>query len=181
MNLKQFAESRNLQLTKLKKLCNEILGNIPASLTDEQIAKIDAHLLSAVKALNTEEDTAGAIAPVDSASIEQQSPTEVDQKVIEIVGIKELKENLLLYLKKAKERLELEKFKAESLIFQAEQHYYNDLANHQKKAQNESLQRMQRNTDVWHSEGIKNLRPTDNSEELDLHNELLQLMETFGL
>lgn len=183
MNLKQFAESRNIQLTKLKKLCNEILGTIPASLTDEQIVQIDAHLLSAAKALNpsTEEDTAGAIAPLGNTGIEQQPPTEIDQKVIDIIGVKELKENLLLYLKKAKERLELEKFKAESLIFQAEQHYYNDLANHQNKAQNESLQRMQRNTDVWHSEGLKNLRSTDNSEELDLHNELLELMESFGL
>lgn len=183
MILKQFAESRNITLPKLKKLCNEVLGVVPALLTKDQINKLDEYLLSAAKALkpSTDENIGSAIAPLESAEIEETTPTEVDQKVIEIIGVKELKENLVLYLRKAKERLELEKFKAESVIFQAEQRYYADLANHQQKTQNESLSRMQRNTAVWNSGELKQLSPSDNQNDIDLHNELLELMESFGL
>lgn len=183
MELKQFAESRSITLTKVKKLCNEILGTVPASLTEEQITQLDTHLLSAAKALNPalEENTESAIAPLESAGIQPNEPTEIDQKVINIIGVKELKTNLLLYLQQAKSRLQVEKFKAESLIFQAEQRFYSDLANHQKTTQDDSLRRMTLNSNVWNSSGMKQLKPEEDSEELDLHNELLELMESFGI
>lgn len=183
MELKQFAESRNISLTKVKKLCNEILGTVPASLTEEQITQLDTHLLAAAKALTPvlEENTESAIAPLESGEIQPTQPTEIDQKVINIIGVKELKTNLLLYLQQAKSRLQVEKFKAESLIFQAEQRFYSDLANHQKTAQDESLRRMEFNSNIWNSSGIKQLKPEGDSEDLDLHNELLDLMESFGI
>lgn len=122
-----------------------------------------------------------AIAPSESGEIEITQPTEIDQKVIEIIGVKELKNNLLLYLQQAKERLQVEKFKAESLIFQAEQRFYSDLAKHQKTTQDDSLRRMQLNSQIWNSEGLKQLTPGEDSEDLSLHNELLKLMESFGI
>lgn len=183
MELKQFAESRSTTLTKIKKLCSEIIGTVPASLTEEQIIQLDVHLLSAAKALNPapERNTESAIAPIDSAEMQRSEPTEIDQKVIEIIGVKELKSNLLLYLQQAKSRLKVEKFKAESLIFQAEQRFYSDLANHQKTTQDDSLRRMTLNSNVWNSEGLKQLKPGEDSEELNLHSELLELMESFGI
>lgn len=177
MILKQFAESRSITLTKVKKLCAEVLGTVPALLTKEQINKLDAHLLSAAKSL----EPAHAIAPSEVGEIELTQSSEIDQKIIEIIGVKELKNNLLLYLQQAKERLQVEKFKAESLIFQAEQRFYNDLANHQKTTQDDSLRRMKLNSNVWNSEGLKQLAPGENSEDLSLHNELLELMESFGI
>ncbi|QFS52887.1 hypothetical protein [Nostoc sphaeroides] len=183
MILKQFADSRSITLTKLKKLCSELLGTVPALLTKDQIAKLDAHLLSAAKALNPviEGNSESAIAPLESADIQQTEPTEIDQKVIEIIGVRELKANLLLYLQQAKSRLQVEKFKAESLIFQAEQRFYSDLANHQKTTQDDSLRRMELNSNLWHSEGLKQLSAGTESEDLNLHNELLELMESFGI
>ena len=183
MILKQFAESRSITLTKLKKLCAEILGTVPALLTKEQINQLDVHLLSAAKSLQPaqEEEKMQAIAPSEIGEIELSEPTEIDQKVIEIIGVKELKNNLFLYLQQAKSRLKTEKFKAESLIFQAEQRFYSDLANHQKTTQDDSLRRMKLNSNVWNSEGLKQLTPGEDSEDLTLHNELLELMESFGI
>lgn len=183
MILKQFAESRSITLTKLKKLCAEILGAVPALLTKEQINQLDVHLLSAAKSLQPaqEEEKINAIAPSESREIELSQPSEIDQKVIEIIGVKELKNNLLLYLQQAKSRLQVEKFKAESLIFQTEQRFYSDLANHQKTTQDDSLRRMTLNSNVWNSEGLKQLTPGEDSEDLSLHSELLELMESFGI
>lgn len=183
MILKQFADSRSITLTKLKKLCAEVLGTVPALLTKQQIEQLDLHLLSAAKSLQPaqEEEKINAIAPSESGEIERIEPSEIDQKVIEIIGIKELKNNLLLYLQRAKSRLKTEKFKADSLIFQAEQKFYSDLANHQKTEQDESLRRMRLNSQIWNSEGLKQLAPGEDSEDLSLHNELLELMESFGI
>ena len=183
MILKQFAESRSITLTKVKKLCAEILGTVPALLTKEQINKLDAHLLSAARALEPaqEEDKMHAFAPSESGELQLSEPSEIDQKVIEIIGVKELKNNLLLYLQQAKERLKVEKFKAESLIFQAEQRFYSDLANHQKTTQDDSLRRMKLNSNIWNSEGLKQLNSGEDSEDLSLHGELLELMESFGI
>ena len=180
MKLKEFAESKNISLTKAKKLCNEILNTIPSSLTEDQISLLDAHLMSAAKALNssTEEKIDEKESLIAPSGLTTHSPTEIDQKVINIVGIRTLKELLIQYLSAAKSQLEAEKFKADSLVFQAEQTFYNDLANYQKNAHQESLNRMAKTSQIWNSEGLKN---DDNEDELDLNKELFELMESFGL
>jgi len=44
MELTQFSESRSLSLAKVKKLCTDLFGNIPATLSDEQISQLDTKL-----------------------------------------------------------------------------------------------------------------------------------------
>jgi hypothetical protein len=47
MTLQQFAKQRNLKIKQVRELCTEVLGSIPDTLTDENIAAIDNALFNA--------------------------------------------------------------------------------------------------------------------------------------
>lgn len=92
MTLQQFAELRKLSVTKLKKICKNILGSTPENLTDEQIQALDAHLSASAQALLPQSEIPEEIA----TTIETIPEKSIDQ-VIEVVGVSILKKNASLY------------------------------------------------------------------------------------
>lgn len=176
MNIKEFANSRNITQTKTRELIKEVLNpdEMPKDLTDEQVAKLDQELGKAVATLPS---ASNELAKSDLADI---SPSPHTSQVIEILGIQNLKENLVLFLRNASAALSADKSRAETLAFQMEQRYYNDLANHQITSQQETLGRINRNSLIFSSEGFKTLQAGETlNNELD--QELEQLLGAFGL
>lgn len=173
MNIKNYAASHDLTIKKTRDLCNEVLGNIPTDLVDADIVKLDQALASA----------ANSLALADSADFQalaNSQLSQVDHAVVEIVGVKVLQKNLLLYLQTAKRHLETEKFNIDSLSFQVEQKFYSELSVYQQSTNNSSLARMQRNANIWSFQGVKSLSGND-SEESELLESLENLMSEFAL
>ena len=143
MNIKNYAASHKLTIAKTRDLCNSILGEIPPELNDDQIVKLD-------RALSV------AAASLPGCEIQLHNPGDIEQaaQVIEIVGVKVLQKNLLLYLQTLKSELATQKFKIDSLVFQTEQSFYNQLANYQSQEQNNSLGRINRNSNLWSLETV---------------------------
>ncbi len=176
MNIKDFAKSRNLTIPKTKQLCEAVLGEIPKSLASEQIQKLDSGLACASQSLlspSKQEKDELISANISSESVE---------KVKEIVGIRTLQKNLQLYLQLLKSALLAKKFEQDTLAFQAEQAFYNDLGCYQQKTFNESLERMNKASQATTFDGLRNYQPNPNdSEDSSLHQEILSLMNTLGL
>lgn len=173
MNIKNYAASHDLTIKKTRELCTEILGNIPTDLVDADIVKLDRALASAANSLAFADS-------VDSQAIASSQPSQVDHAVVEIVGVEVLQKNLLLYLQSAKRYLETEKFNIDSLSFQVEQKFYSELSAYQQSTNNSSLARMQRNANIWSSQGVRSLSGND-SEESELLESLENLMSEFAL
>ena len=173
MNIKNYAASHDLTIKKTRELCTEILGNIPTDLVDADIVKLDRALASAANSLALTDST-------DFQAIANSQPSQVDHAVMEIVGVKVLQKNLLLYLQTAKRHLETEKFNIDSLSFQVEQKFYSELSAYQQSINNSSLARMQRNANIWSSQGVRSLSGND-SEESELLESLENLMSEFAL
>ncbi len=173
MNIKNYAASHDLTIKKTRELCTEILGNIPTDLVDADIVKLDRALASAANSLALTDST-------DFQAIASSQPSQVDHAVVEIVGVKVLQKNLLLYLQTAKRHLETEKFNIDSLSFQVEQKFYSELSAYQQSTNNSSLARMQRNANIWSSQGVRSLSGND-SEESELLESLENLMSEFAL
>lgn len=173
MNIKNYAASHDLTIKKTRELCTEILGNIPTDLVDADIVKLNRALASAANSLAFSDS-------VDSQAIASSQPSQVDHAVVEIVGVEVLQKNLLLYLQTAKRYLETEKFNIDSLSFQVEQKFYSELSAYQQSTNNSSLARMQRNANIWSSQGVRSLSGND-SEESELLESLENLMSEFAL
>jgi hypothetical protein len=173
VNIKNYAASHDLTIKKTRELCTEILGNIPTDLVDADIVKLDRALASAANSLALTDST-------DFQAIASSQPSQVDHAVVEIVGVKVLQKNLLLYLQTAKRHLETEKFNIDSLSFQVEQKFYSELSAYQQSTNNSSLARMQRNANIWSSQGVRSLSGND-SEESELLESLENLMSEFAL
>lgn len=66
MNVKTYAKARKLTLKQVNDLCNVVLEQVPATLTETQISRLDAALaaaaekVAALPAANEPEDTTGA-------------------------------------------------------------------------------------------------------------------------
>jgi hypothetical protein len=174
MNIKSYAASHGLTIKKTRELCAEVLGSVPADLLDADIVKLDRALASAASSL------ALADSADSSSAIANSQSSQVDHAVVEIVGVKVLQKNLLLYLQTAKRHLETEKFNIDSLSFQVEQKFYSELSAYQQNTNNSSLGRMQRNANIWSSQGVRSLSGND-SEESELLESLEGLMSEFAL
>lgn len=177
MNIKNYAASHDLTIKKVRELCTEILGNVPADLVDADIVRLDRALASAANSLALTDS-------MDSQALAQalanSQLSQVDHAVVEIVGVKVLQKNLLFYLQTAKRHLETEKFNIDSLSFQVEQKFYSELSAYQQNTNNSSLARMQRNANIWSSQGVRSLSGSD-SEESELLESLESLMSEFAL
>lgn len=172
ISIKQFALQRNITQVKVKELCQELWGKAFAEFNDKQVGDLDKALGRA--ALSLPSNSSLATADAQDLVADAQTP-----KVVEIIGVKQLQQNLVLFLSNAKKQLDLEKFKAETLVFQTEQAFYGQLSQHQLAVQNEASARMTKNSLVWSSEGVGELkRLGDDPELLD---QLDNLMSCFGL
>jgi hypothetical protein len=178
MTLKDFAKSRDLTLPKLKNLCQELLGTVPEELTETDVETLDTGLATASQSLlpTVEQDTR-----LTKHSPLTETPETVE-RVKEIIGVKTLQKNLLLYLQLVKTALQAKKFEQDSLAFQMEQAFYGDLASYQKLTFQDSLSRMDQASSMtdWHA--IRNLTPNpDDADDCSLQAEIVALMDTLGL
>lgn len=180
MNLKEYAKQRDLTLPKVRKLCHQLLNAVPEDLTDEDIKKLDEALGKASQFLLESGEKEKLVCSITTA---QEAIPETTEKVIEIVGVKTLQKNLLLYLQLVKTALQAKKFEHDSLVFQAEQAFYGDLANYQKQTFEESLNRMNQAAAMTSWQGVKQhpTTPKGTVEDDSIQEEILELMETLGL
>lgn len=168
VNIKNYAASHRLTVAKTRDLCTAVLGEIPADLTDDHIIKLDRAL------------SVGA-ASLPESSIQLHEPRDIEQarQVVEIVGVKVLQKNLLLFLQTLKAELAAEKFKIDSLLFQTEQSFYNQLGQYQVQEQNNTLARINRNSNLWSLESIDSADVNGDSDELEMLTSIQDLMKEF--
>lgn len=188
MTLQQFAKQRNLKVAQVRELCKEILGNIPDTLTDENIAALDQALVEAAnKALpqSNEDTNKGELTVTDSQELTtpaNTNPTQSD-RVIRVVGESVLRQNLQLYLQNVKKHFLAQQFEIDSLHFQIEQGYYSKLASYQQLNQSESIQRINKNSQLLTRQGVEQLK-TDSSipsEDVEILNDIGELMDFFSI
>lgn len=186
MTLQQFAKQHNLKIKQVRELCTEVLGTIPDSLTDENIAAIDNALFNAAnKALPQSQDDQPAeisgelVAATQENSIQETS----SDRVVRIVGESVLRQNLQLYLQNVKKHFLAQQFEIDSLHFQIEQGYYNKLASYQQINQSESIQRINKNSQLLTRQGVEALK-TDSSatnEDIEILGDIGELMDFFSI
>ncbi|MFM6007526.1 MAG: hypothetical protein ACKPA7_27300, partial [Sphaerospermopsis kisseleviana] len=191
MTLQQFAKQRNLKVAQVKEICQEILTNIPDTLTDENIAALDQALVEAAhKAANkalpqsSEDENKGELTVADSQEITTPANTNPTQseRVMRVVGESVLRQNLQLYLTNVKKNFLAQQFEIDSLHFQIEQGYYSKLASYQQLNQSESVQRINKNSQLFTRQGIKALKTEENipSEDVDILTDIGELMDFFS-
>ena len=169
MTIKDLAESIGIPQSRLKKLCLELIGCIPAELTGEDEAKIRAAIAQTTQALAAASD---GLIPIEEALTPQQ------QKTREILGEQTIKLLIRDYLFSLKQELDNQKFSADSLIFQSEQAFYSNLATHQQNAQQESVNRIKKNANYFNLEGVKSLSSAGCDDELLI--QIADLMACFA-
>jgi hypothetical protein len=167
VNVKIYAQQRELSQSKVRDLAKELFGSVPTVFSDDQVKQLDNSLVKATLVITSSPDS--------------EIPTELvadthTAQVIEIVGAREIQKNLLQYLQLLRRQYDVDKFKAESLVFQSEQAFYNKLASYQMTVQSESSARITRNSQLWHQDGIKQLEPVD-KEESEILSQISELME----
>jgi hypothetical protein len=183
MNLQQFSQSRNLKLKQVRELCRELLPEVPEDLSDEQIAILDKALLSAGQSLalpSSEDKEIQAIAPINEG--EAISNVQND-RVIQIVGSVALQENLKNYLQNLKKSYLAQQFEIDSLVFNVEQNFYTNLGNFQKQAHSESVNRVNRNSEIFTRRGLEGAITNNNNADqgTDLLVEIGELMDFFNV
>jgi len=183
MNLQQFSQSRNLKLKQARELCRELLPEVPETLTDEDIAILDKALLSAGQSL--------ALPPVEDKGIEAIAPINENEaisnvqndRVIQIVGKIALQENLKNYLENLKKSYLSQQFEIDSLIFNVEQNFYSNLGNFQKQVHSESVNRVNKNSELFTRRGVQESITNNNNPDqgTDLLVEIGELMDFFNV
>ena len=190
MSLQQFAKQRNLKIKQVRELCTEILGNIPDNLTDENISAIDNALFNAAnKALpQSEEDdqpakTSGELITATQETTLQDNSNASSNRVVRIVGESVLRQNLQLYLQNVKKHFLAQQFEIDSLHFQIEQGYYQKLSSYQQINQNESINRMSRNSKLLTKQGVEVLKTDSNipAEDVEILVDIGELMDFFSI
>ena len=169
MSIKDLAEVLNIPQSRLKKLALELLGCIPAELSQEDENKIRSAIAQTTQAIAASQDS---LIPIEEALTPQQ------ESVREILGESIIKRLIRDYLLSLKQELDKQKFQADSLIFQSEQAFYNSLATHQQTAQQESLERIKKNANYYNLEGVKSLSSAGCND--DLLTEIGELMAVFA-
>lgn len=183
MNLQQFAKARNLKIKQVKDLCLELLPEIPELLTDEQISTLDKALLAASQSLalpQSENKEIEAIAPINESEAISNSQNE---RVTQIVGKVALQENLRKYLENMKVSYLANQFDIDSLVFNVEQNFYSNLGNFQRKVHSESINRVNKNTEIFTRRAVQESIDNSNSnpDEGELLTGIGELMDFFGV
>ena len=183
MNLQQFSQSRNLKLKQVRELCRELLPEVPETLTDEDMAILDKALLSAGQSLALppiEDKEIQAIAPINEGEAIINSQND---RVVQIVGSVALKENLKNYLDNLKKSYLAQQFEIDSLVFNVEQNFYSNLGNFQKQVHSESVNRVNRNSELFTRRGVQESVANNNNPDqgTDLLVEIGELMDFFNV
>jgi hypothetical protein len=183
MNLQQFSQSRNLKLKQVRELCRELLPEIPELLTDEDMAILDKALLSAGQSLalpSSENKEIEAIAPINEGEAIINSQND---RVVQIVGSVALQENLKNYLDNLKKSYLAQQFEIDSLIFNVEQNFYSNLGNFQKQTHSESVNRINKNSELFTRRGVQESVANNNNPDqgTDLLVEIGELMDFFNV
>lgn len=188
MTLQQFAKQRNLKVAQVRELCNVLFNGVPDNLTDDNIAALDQALVEAAhKALpqSNEDTNKGELTVTDSQELTtpiNSNPTQ-SERVIRVVGESVLRQNLQLYLTNVKKHFLAQQFEIDSLHFQIEQGYYQKLASYQQLHQSESIQRMNKNSQLLTRQGIETLKTDENipSEDVEILTDIGELMDFFSI
>jgi hypothetical protein len=183
MNLQQFSQSRNLKLKQVRDLALEIIKEVPETLTDEQIGTLDKALLNAGQSLALppiEDKEIQAIAPINGSEAIINSQND---RVVQIVGKIALQENLKNYLDNLKKSYLAQQFEIDSLVFNVEQNFYSNLGNFQKQAHSESVNRVNKNSELFTRRGVQDLITNNNNPDqgTDLLIEIGELMDFFNV
>ena len=183
MNLQQFAKARNLKIKQVKDLCLELLPEIPEVLTDDQISTLDKALLAASQSLalpQSEDKESEAIAPINESEAISNSQNE---RVTQIVGKVALQENLKNYLENLKKSYLAQQFEIDSLVFNVEQNFYSNLGNFQKQLHSESINRVNKNSELFTRRGLESAIVNNNNSdnEGELLTGISELMDFFGV
>jgi hypothetical protein len=172
MTIKDLAEVLSIPQSKIKKLCLDLLGCIPAELSQEDESKIRMAIASTTQALAAATEATNEIV---TASPENLTPTQ--SKVAEALGESVVKRLVTEYLKALTDEFKAQKFGIDSLQFEAEQRFYAQLSSYQQSTQNESLARIRKNSNYFSLEGLKSL-PVNSSDD-DLLSQISSFMECF--
>jgi hypothetical protein len=111
----------------------------------------------------------------------EDSAIDSSERIVRIVGEKLIKENLQLYLRNAKKHYLAQQFEVDTLHFQIEQGFYNNLSSYQQKSQSESIARMSKNSQSFTRQGIEALKSNSNLEqsESEILADISDLMDFF--
>jgi hypothetical protein len=184
MNLQQFAKARNLKIKQVRDLCLELLPEIPEFLADEDIAILDKALLTAGQSLALppvdEDKEIQAIAPINEGEAISKNQND---RVVQIVGSVLLKDNLKNYLENLKKSYLAQQFEIDSLIFNVEQNFYSNLGNFQRQSHSESVNRVNKNSEIFTRKGIQESITNNNNPDngTDLLVEIGELMDFFNV
>lgn len=174
MNIKQFAELHRIPQSKVKSLASELLGEVPAKFSDEQIQTLTTALGGATQQLLAESSNSndpGILEEETSVNLalEDSSTTELNEKVREIIGEDLLKQNALLYISFLKQSFAENKFKLDAIVFQVEQAYYGGLQRYQHSLYEDGKLRVKRSSEaaikLFSAQGIKEELEKNNPEE----------------
>ena len=169
--IKDLADSLDIPQARLKKLCLEILGCIPAELSQDDENKIRQAIAQTTKALAASGD--------DSIVPTSDTPLTASQvRVSEILGESVTKRLIKSYLAELQAEYQAQKFSIDSLQFELEQRFYQQLGTYQESSQNESISRIKRNSNYFSLERLKALPSNDDSD--DLMTEVASFLEAFN-
>lgn len=172
MTIKDLADSLDIPQARVKKLSLEILGCIPSELSPDDELKIRSAIAATTKALAASGDNDIVPASPDTPLTQSQA------RVAEALGENVIRRLVKAYLEGLQAEFKEQKYQIDSLQFELEQRFYNQLSNYQQSTQNESLARIKRNSNYFSLEGLKSL-PANNCDD-DLLTEISSFMETFS-
>jgi hypothetical protein len=86
-------------------------------------------------------------------------------------------------LQNVKKHYLAQQFEIDTLHFQIEQGYYSKLASYQQINQNESIQRINRNSQLLTKQGIETLKTDSNTpnEDVEILSDIGELMDFFSI
>jgi hypothetical protein len=171
--IKDLADNLNIPQSRLKKLSLEILGCIPAELSSADEQKIRQAIADTTKALAASGDDSPIVPANPNTPL-----TQSQSRVSEILGESVVRRLIKTYLAELKAEYQSQKFQIDSIQFELEQRFYQQLGAYQESSQNESLTRIKRNSNYFSLEGLKAL-PANDSDD-DLLTEIASFMEVFS-
>jgi hypothetical protein len=170
MTIKDLSDSLDIPQSRLKKLCLEILGCIPAELSGNDEQKIREAIAATTKALAAGDDS---IVPASPDTL-----TQSQARVSDILGESIIRRLVREYLAGLKAEYQAQKFSIDSLQFEVEQRFYSQLSSYQESTQNESLARIKKNSSYFSLDGLKALTANDSDD--DLMTEVSAFLECFN-
>jgi hypothetical protein len=171
MTIKDLSDSLDIPQSRLKKLCLEILGCIPADLSQDDEARIRQAIAATTKALAASGDD--SIVPASPDTL-----TQSQARVSDILGESIIRRLVREYLAGLKAEYQAQKFSIDSLQFEVEQRFYSQLSSYQESTQNESLARIKKNSSYFSLDGLKALTANDSDD--DLMTEVSAFLECFN-